>query len=322
MLIVYYSATRRRRLHLGITPLELASWRQLCAARQRASGCSSSMPAVGRAYPCQGGAPIPPFDLRLGERAAGEGAVFLTSSAASEAARSPTRSRQLLHPCAGLGPPGAATRTRWTRHAGRGLSLRLRSHAARFQSHGRRHPASDLRLRAAGDGRRGADHPGSERAQPAWVEFRGADVAALPGHPEGRSWGRWLPGPNAPLSVRAGRYFVRAGSDVCWKERSRRPRAGPWAWTRPVWIAPRTRGWCEKERSGQHVASVEARGACAARWWTRPVHAQERRRRGVRAALGDADARLGWCRSSFENPGIHATVDQYDLELFAHTSGI
>jgi hypothetical protein len=25
--------------------------------------------------------------------------------------------------------------------------------------------------------------------------------------------------------------------------------------------------------------------------------------------------RLGWCRAGFENPGIQATVDQYDLEL-------
>src|SRR5437868_14420464 len=32
----------------------------------------------------KGGAPIPPFDIQLGERVAGEGAVFLTSSSASE----------------------------------------------------------------------------------------------------------------------------------------------------------------------------------------------------------------------------------------------
>jgi hypothetical protein len=43
------------------------------------------------------------------------------------------------------------------------------------------------------------------------------------------------------------------------------------------------------------------------------------------AALGMAVAlhsitlvpRLAWCRGSFANPGIQATVDQYDLELFA-----
>ena len=27
--------------------------------------------------------------------------------------------------------------------------------------------------------------------------------------------------------------------------------------------------------------------------------------------------RLGWCRGGFSNPGIEATVDQYDLELSA-----
>ena len=32
----------------------------------------------------KGGTPIPPFDIRIGERVAGEGAVFLTSSSASE----------------------------------------------------------------------------------------------------------------------------------------------------------------------------------------------------------------------------------------------
>src|SRR4029077_39252 len=32
----------------------------------------------------KGGAPVPPFDIRLDERVPGEGAVFLTSSSASE----------------------------------------------------------------------------------------------------------------------------------------------------------------------------------------------------------------------------------------------
>src|SRR5262249_57593428 len=36
---------------------------------------------VGRV---KGGTPVPPFDIRLEERVAGEGAVFLTSSSASE----------------------------------------------------------------------------------------------------------------------------------------------------------------------------------------------------------------------------------------------
>ena len=86
MLIVYYSGhADSGALHLGATSLDLSELEQLVrgsAATFRLlilDACRS-----GALTRVKGGEPIPPFDLRMGERVAGEGAVFLTSSSAAE----------------------------------------------------------------------------------------------------------------------------------------------------------------------------------------------------------------------------------------------
>src|SRR5207244_12113838 len=86
MLTVYYSGhADSGALHLGASSLELPELEQLVrgsAATFRLlilDACRS-----GALTRVKGGAPIPPFDIRLGEPVAGEGAVFLTSSSASE----------------------------------------------------------------------------------------------------------------------------------------------------------------------------------------------------------------------------------------------
>ena len=86
VLIVYYSGhADAESLHLGTTQLDLGEVEQLVrgsAARFRLlvlDACRS-----GALTRVKGGTPVPPFDIRLGERVAGEGAVFLTSSSASE----------------------------------------------------------------------------------------------------------------------------------------------------------------------------------------------------------------------------------------------
>jgi hypothetical protein len=86
MLLVYYSGhADASALHLGSTSLELGELEQL--VRGSAAGfrllvldaCRS-----GALTRVKGGTPIPPFELEVRERLPGEGAVFLTSSSASE----------------------------------------------------------------------------------------------------------------------------------------------------------------------------------------------------------------------------------------------
>jgi hypothetical protein len=86
VLFVYYSGhADAESLHLGSSRLELAELEQLVrgsAARFRLlvlDACRS-----GALTRVKGGAPVPPFDVQVSERVPGEGAVFLTSSSASE----------------------------------------------------------------------------------------------------------------------------------------------------------------------------------------------------------------------------------------------
>jgi hypothetical protein len=86
VLFVYYSGhADAESLHLGSSRLELAELEQLVrgsAARFRLlvlDACRS-----GALTRVKGGTPVPPFDVQVSERVPGEGAVFLTSSSASE----------------------------------------------------------------------------------------------------------------------------------------------------------------------------------------------------------------------------------------------
>jgi hypothetical protein len=86
VLLVFYSGhADAEALHLGTSRLELSELEQLVrgsAARFRLlilDACRS-----GALTRVKGGTAIPPFDVQLSERVPGEGAVFLTSSSASE----------------------------------------------------------------------------------------------------------------------------------------------------------------------------------------------------------------------------------------------
>ena len=86
VLLVFYSGhADAEALHLGTSRLELSELEQLVrgsAARFRllvVDACRS-----GALTRVKGGTPVPPFDVQLSERIPGEGAVFLTSSSASE----------------------------------------------------------------------------------------------------------------------------------------------------------------------------------------------------------------------------------------------
>jgi hypothetical protein len=86
VLVVYYSGhADAGALHLGATQLEMSELEQLV----RGSAASFRLLILdacrsGALTRVKGGTAIPPFDIRLSERVAGEGAVFLTSSSASE----------------------------------------------------------------------------------------------------------------------------------------------------------------------------------------------------------------------------------------------
>lgn len=86
VLLVFYSGhADAEALHLGNARLELSELEQLVrgsAARFRLlilDACRS-----GALTRVKGGTPVPPFDVRVSEHVPGEGAVFLTSSSASE----------------------------------------------------------------------------------------------------------------------------------------------------------------------------------------------------------------------------------------------
>jgi hypothetical protein len=86
VLLVFYSGhADAEALHLGSSRLELSELEQLVrgsAARFRLlilDACRS-----GALTRVKGGTPVPPFDVQVSERVPGEGAVFLTSSSASE----------------------------------------------------------------------------------------------------------------------------------------------------------------------------------------------------------------------------------------------
>jgi caspase domain-containing protein len=325
MLIVYYSGhADAEALHLGQTSLELTELEQLVrgsAATFRLlilDACRS-----GALTRVKGGAPIPPFDIHLGERVAGEGAVFLTSSSASEDSQESDEIKGSffthalvsgLLGAADANGDGRVTLDEVYRYAYE-ATLRASSRSAA----GIQHPTFEYDVRGMGD----VVLATLEASSPtrAWVQL-----------PEGRTWLLFQGSEEGPvvgevgardqsrrLSLRAGRYFVRGrGPDVLLEGTLEAPPGG--ALTLDESRLERT-AYARLVRKGgaaSAVASVEAEarlrsslvdgaGAC-------PGVAV-----GVAVALRSVTLkpRLGWCRSGFSNPGIQSTVDHYDLEISA-----
>ena len=326
MLIVYYSGhADAGALHLGSMPLELGELEQL--VRGSAAGfrmlildaCRS-----GALTRVKGGAPIPPFDLRLGERAAGEGAVFLTSSAASEDSQESDEIKGsfFTHALVSglLGAADANGDGRVTLDEAYRYAYEATLRASSRTVAGIQHPTFDYELRGMGEvvlTTLEANAPNR-----AWVEF-----------PEGRTWLLFQGTQEGPvvgevaawdrarrLNVRAGRYFVRGrGPDVLLEGTFEAPAGG----TLGVDEAGLDRtAYARLVRKGGGAASTVASVEALGRVRSSLVDAAgpcPGAAVGVAFALRSVTLtpRLGWCRSSFENPGIHATVDQYDLELFA-----
>lgn len=325
VLIVYYSGhADAGALHLGATTFELPELEQLVrgsAATFRLlvlDACRS-----GALTRVKGGAPIPPFEIRLDERVAGEGAVFLTSSSASEDSQESDEiqgsffTHALVSGLLGAADAdgdGRVTLDEAYRHA---YQATLRASSSTLA--GPQHPTFEYEVRGQGD------------LVLATLDTRSPTRAWL-ALPEGRTWLLFQGSGDGPvvaevgardrarrLSVRAGSYFVRGRAPDVLLEGAVVAAAGAEARVDEARLA--RIAYARLVRKGgdaQLAASVEvagrARGSLA-----NDAGGCMGAAVGVPVALRAATLtpRLGWCRSGFANPGIDATLDQFDLELTA-----
>lgn len=326
VLIVYYSGhADAESLHLGATQLDLGEVEQLVrgsAARFRLlilDACRS-----GALTRVKGGTPIPPFDIRLSERVAGEGAVFLTSSSASEDSQESDdiKGSFFTHALAS-GLLGAADENgdgRVTLDEAYRYAYEATLRASSRTLAGMQHPTFRYEVRGQGGvvlATVDANAPGR-----AWLEF-----------PEGRTWLLFQSSADGGvvgeigardrarrLSVRAGQYFVRGrGPDVLLEGPVNAPAGAALAVDEKKLdrIA-----YARLVRKGggpiSAVASLELEGrvrtSLASDAGVCPGLAV-----GLAVALRafTLTPRLGWCRSGFSGPGINASVDQYDVEVSA-----
>jgi hypothetical protein len=326
VLIVYYSGhADAGALHMGATPFELPELEQLVRGSSAnfrlliLDACRS-----GALTRVKGGTPIPPFEVQLGERVAGEGAVFLTSSSASEDSQESDEikgsffTHALVSGLLGAADEngdGRVTLDEAYRHA---YEATLRATSRTWA--GTQHPTFEYEVRGQGDVVLATLAANAKNR--AWLEF-----------PENRTW-LLLQGSSEGsvvaevgardkarrLSLRAGRYFVRGrGLDVLLEGAVELSAAT----TQPIDETKLVRtAYARLVRKG----IGEASSALA-------IEAQA----SVRSAISDDGSgcpggaiglsiafraltvtpRFGYCRGGFSNPGIHATLDEYDLEVEA-----
>src|SRR5256886_1329368 len=326
MLTVYYSGhADSGALHLGASSLELPELEQLVrgsAATFRLlilDACRS-----GALTRVKGGAPIPPFDIRLGERVAGEGAVFLTSSSASEDSQESDEIKGSffthalvsgLLGAADANGDGRVTLDETYRYA---YDATLRASSRSMA--GIQHPSFEYDVRGMGDvilATLDANAPTRAFLQfpegRTWLVFQGSAEGSVLGEIGARDRAR-------RLSVRAGRYFLRGRAPDVLLEGMVDALPGATVSVDESGFARTAYTRLVRKSGGAAtaVASLEAearvRSALVGENGACPGAAL-----GVAVALQSftLKPRVGWCRGGFSNPGIEATVDQYDLELSA-----
>jgi caspase domain-containing protein len=326
VLFVYYSGhADAEALHLGPTSLPLRELEQLV----RGSAASFRLLVLdacrsGALTRVKGGTPIPPFELRLGERVPGEGAVFLTSSSASEDSQESDDLKGSFFTTALVsGLLGAADRD----GDGRVTLEEVYRHAydatVRASSRtlaGLQHPTFEYDVRGQGDVVL-ATLAGDDRAR-TWLTFpEGIGWLVLQGSADGPVVGEIGRADRVRrLSVRAGTYFLRGrGPDVLLEGTQPAP-PGATVAVEPSRLARTTYARLVRKGLGEPGAasSVEVEGR------VRGALASEGRpcaglAVGTALALRPLTlvARLGACRSGFAEGGLTATTDDYDLELGA-----
>jgi len=326
VLIVYYSGhADAGALHLGATQLELGELEQLVrgsAATFRLlilDACRS-----GALTRVKGGTAIPPFDIRLGERVAGEGAVFLTSSSASEDSQESDEikgsffTHALVSGLLGAADENGDGRVTLDEAYRYAYEATLRASSRAWA--GVQHPTFQYEVRGQGDvvlatleakspARAWLEFPEGR----SWLLFQGSEEGAVVGEVAARDRSR-------RLSVRAGRYFVRGRAPDVLLEGTLDAPAGA------------TFALDESRLERTAYARLVRKGGGAA-GSVASVEAEARLRSSLSDAAGLCSGvaagvslalraitltpRFAWCRSSFANPGIQATIDQYDLELAA-----
>jgi len=326
VLIVYYSGhADASSLHLGGTTFELPELEQLV----RGSAASFRLLILdacrsGALTRVKGGTPIPPFELRLDERVAGEGAVFLTSSSASEDSQESDEikgsffTHALVSGLLGAADENGDGRVTLDEAYRYAYEATLRATSRTFA--GTQHPTFEYEVRGQGDvvlATLAANSPTR-----AWLEF-----------PEGRAWlllqgsseGAVVAEINARdrarhLSVRAGKYFVRGrGIDVLFEGVIDAPASAQLAvdeskLQRTAYARLVRKGGSElrsvvsiEADASERTSLIDDSGLCSGASV------------GVSIALRSLTLtpHLGWCRGGFSTPAIRATLDEYDAELEA-----
>ncbi len=324
VLIVYYSGhADAEALHLGGTSLELPELEQLV----RGSAATFRLLIVdacrsGALTRVKGGAQIAPFEIQLSERVAGEGAVFLTSSSASEDSQESDDikgsffTHALVSGLLGAADENADGRVTLDEAYRYAYETTLRASSRTLA--GTQHPTFQYEVRGQGDlvlstlsvaNRAVVELPENR----AWLLFQNSEDGPVVGEVGARDKAR-------RLSMRAGHYYVRGrGPDVLLEGAFDAPAGGV---VRVDESRLERTQYARLVRKGggpfDAVTSVEAEGR---------MRSSLQDDSGVcgGAAIGLAIAlrpvtitpRFGWCRSQFTNPGIRAWLDQYDLEVNA-----
>jgi hypothetical protein len=326
VLFVYYSGhADSEALHLGPSSLALRELEQLV----RGSAASFRLLVLdacrsGALTRVKGGTPMPPFELRVSERIPGEGAVFLTSSSASEDSQESDElkgsffTNALVSGLLGAADQdgdGRVTLDEVYRHA---YDATVRGSSRTLA--GMQHPTFQYDVRGQGDVVL-ATLPGDDRTR-TWLLF-----------PEGIAWLVLQGTADGPvvaevgradrvrrLSVRAGTYFLRGrGPDVLLEGTHPAP-PGATLTVDPARLSRTTYARLVRKGLGEPraVASVEVEGR------VRGALASEGRActgLGIGSALALRPltllARLGACRSGFAEGGLTASTEAYDVEVGA-----
>jgi hypothetical protein len=326
VLFVYYSGhADAEALHLGPGSLSVRELEQLVrgsAATFRLlvlDACRS-----GALTRVKGGTPIPPFQLTASGRAPGEGAVFLTSSSASEDSQESDELKGSffthafvsgLLGAADADGDGRVTLDEAYRHA---YEATVRGSSRTLA--GVQHPTFQYDVRGQGDVVL-ATLTGNEATR-GWLAF-----------PDGMGWLVFQGSADGPvageigradrirrLSVRAGTYFVRGRGADALLEGEQRAAAGSTVTVDPARLE-RT-AYARLVRKG--LGEARSAPSLELEWRTRAALASEGRPcSGVAAGTSVAlrpltlQARLGACWSGFSQGGLRATTEAFDLELGA-----
>jgi Caspase domain len=322
VLVVYYSGhSDALALHQSGSSLELPELEQLV----RGSAASFRLLIVdacrsGALTRVKGGTPVAPFELRVEERVAGEGAVFLTSSSASEDSQESDEIKGSffthalvsgLLGAADLNGDGRVTLDEAYRYA---YDATLRASSRSLS--GVQHPTFQYEVHGEGDvvlaQLTGSTSAIEFPAQRTWLLFQNGEEGAVVGEVNQRDRSR-------RLSVRPGKYFVRGRApDVLLEGVFEVPPGGVAAVDESKLTRTSYARLVRKGGSRGSAASIELEGRVRSQLLDDSTICPG-------AALGLSIAlrsftltpRAGWCRGGFSNPGIDATLDEYDFELAA-----